>query len=69
MLFLLSFILDCLYYFFNHDIDVVGEVVACQKIVNLSDEKGKTKKRMQLEIQDLKSEFFYYYNRLMVILI
>ena len=45
---MLSFILDCLQYFFNHDIDVVGEVVACQEIVNLSDEKGKTK--MQLEI-------------------
>ncbi|KAJ9541776.1 hypothetical protein OSB04_028282 [Centaurea solstitialis] len=40
-------------------VDVIGEVVACQTIVTISDEKGKPKKRMQIEIQDMESTNVY----------
>lgn len=30
--------------FFNHYIDVVGEVVACETMMNFPDDKGKTKR-------------------------
>ncbi|KAI3746863.1 hypothetical protein L6452_09305 [Arctium lappa] len=35
-------------------VDVIGEVIACETMVNFPD-KGKTKRRMQIQIQDLES--------------